>query len=333
MNSPSRKAILAGDLGGTKTLLQLSEIVDGGSQVRMEKRFDSASYQSLNQIVAEFVQGIQPVDLHAACFGVAGPVAGDQARITNLPWLIEATAIASEFNIPKVRLINDFQAVAYGIDALEPGDLAELQAGRLSEQGVRAVIGAGTGLGEGFMVWQGEHYEAMPSEGSHVDFAPVDALQARLLDYLISRYGHVSYERLVSGPGLVNIYEFLRDSEKFAPESEALRQAMGNDDPAAAISEFALNRQDRLASRALDLFVCIYGAEAGNLALKVLARGGVYVAGGIAPKIMGKMTDGTFMRAFLAKGRFAELLTTIPVKVVLNPNVGLLGAARLASRI
>lgn len=330
MNPATRKILLAGDIGGTKTLLQLSEIVDGSRCVLLEKHFDSASYASLKQILAEFMRGLTAGSLHAACFGVAGPVVGNQACITNLPWLIEGAVIGAEFHIPHVRLINDFQAVAYGIDALEAGDLAVLQAGQSVTRGVRAVIGAGTGLGEGFMVWQG-NYEAMPSEGSHTDFAPVGALQTRLLDYLASRYGHVSYERLVSGPGLVNIYEFLRDSERTVPESPELRQAMNQDDPAAAISQFALERRDRLASEALDLFVSVYGAETGNLALKVLARGGVYVAGGIAPKILGKLEDGSFMRAFVDKGRFAELLSSIPVYVVLNPKVGLLGAARVAS--
>lgn len=330
MTPANRKILLAGDIGGTKTLLRLSEIADGSRCVLLEKQFDSASYSDLNQMLAEFMRGLPPDSLHAACFGVAGPVAGNQASITNLPWLIEAAVIGAEFHIPHVRLINDFQAAAYGIDALDAGDLAVLQAGQAVTHGVRAVIGAGTGLGEGFMVWQG-NYEAMPSEGSHVDFAPVGALQTRLLDYLASRYGHVSYERLVSGPGLVNIYEFLRDSEGAASESPDLRLAMKQGDPAAAISRFALERRDSLASAALDLFVGIYGAEAGNLALKVLARGGVYIAGGIAPKILKKLQDGAFMRAFAAKGRFAELLSTLPVYVVLNPRVGLLGAERVAS--
>lgn len=332
MTSAIRKTLLAGDIGGTKTLLQLSEIAGGERRVLLERHFDSASHAGLNRIVAEFLRGLPPGNVHAACFGVAGPVADNQAGITNLPWRIEADAIGAEFDIPHVRLINDFQAAAYGIDGLQACDLAVLQTGRAEARGVRAVIGAGTGLGEGFMVWQGE-YEAMPSEGSHADFAPTGALQVRLLDYLASRYGHVSYERLVSGPGLVNIYEFLRDVERTAPESPALRQAMNQGDPAAAISQFALERRDGLASAALDVFAAIYGAEAGNLALKVLARGGVYVAGGIAPKILEKLRDGTFMRAFAAKGRFAELLSTIPVYVVLNPKVGLLGAARVASRM
>lgn len=327
------KTFLAGDIGGTKTLLRLFEAGEGGSRTLLERHFDSRSHAGLNRIVAEFLRDFPSVSLRGACFGVAGPVSGDQARVTNLPWLIEAGAIGSEFDIPLVRLINDFQAVAYGIDALERSDLAVLQAGEPAEHGVRAVIGAGTGLGEGFMVWQGDHYEAMPSEGSHADFAPVDALQMRLLDYLAACHGHVSYERLVSGPGLVSIYQFLRDGEKGAEESPELRLAMLEGDPAAAISRFALERRDSLASAALDLFVNVYGAEAGNLALKVLARGGVYVAGGIAPKILEKLKDGVFMRAFAAKGRFAALLSTIPVCVVLNPKVGLLGAAQVAGRL
>jgi len=329
MNSPNHKIILAGDIGGTKTLLRLGEV---GNEVLAERHFDSHAYGSLNDIVAEFLREDAAHHVAGACFGVAGPVESGRAKITNLPWQIEAAAISAQFGIPQVALINDFQAVAYGIEALESHDLATLQAGEPLHQGVRAVIGAGTGLGEGFMVWQESHYEALPSEGSHADFAPADALQIELLRYLSRKYGHVSYERLVSGPGLVDIFEFLRNREEL-DVSSALHVAMETDDPSAAISRFALEDRDRLAVQALDLFVRIYGAEAGNLALKVLARGGVYVAGGIAPKIIEKLKDGSFLRAFADKGRFAGLLGAIPVHVVLNPKVGLMGAARVAERM
>lgn len=329
MNTSIKKILLAGDIGGTKTLLRLFET---GGGVLAEQRFDSASFASLEQVVGEFLSGFPSRPLAAACFGVAGPVQGGRANITNLPWRIDEASIAAKCHIPQVRLINDFQAVAYGIEALETQDIATLQAGAAQECGVRAVIGAGTGLGEGFMVWLGGRYEALSSEGSHADFAPVDALQIELLRYLAARYGHVSYERLLSGPGLVNIFEFLRDSRNHQATA-GLQTAMKAGDPAAAISAFAMSSKDGLAVDALDLFARIYGAEAGNLALKVLARGGVYIAGGIAPQIIGKLKEGEFLRAFADKGRFAGLLRNIPVHVVLNPKVGLLGAARVAEGI
>lgn len=329
MNTSIKKILLAGDIGGTKTLLRLFE---AGGDALAERRFDSAAFASLNRIVAEFLSDFPPLALAAACFGVAGPVEGGRASITNLPWQIDEASIAAEFHIPQVRLINDFQAVAYGIEALESQDLATLQAGAPQQGGVRAVIGAGTGLGEGFMVWQGGYYAAFPSEGSHADFAPTDALQIELLRHLAARYGHVSYERLVSGPGLINIFEFLCDSRGQQATAE-LQSAMKAGDPAAAISDYAMSGKDGLAVSALDLFARIYGAESGNLALKVLARGGVYIAGGIAPQIMGKLEEGGFLREFADKGRFAGLLGDIPVHVVLNPKVGLMGAARVAERI
>lgn len=328
MNASIKKIFLAGDIGGTKTLLRL---FGTGGSVIAERRYDSAAFASLNQVVAGFLSDCPALSLASACFGVAGPVEDGRANITNLPWRIDAASIAAEFHIPQVRLINDFQAVAYGIEALDSRDLATLQAGSPQKGGVRAVIGAGTGLGEGFMVWQGTYYAAFPSEGSHADFAPTDELQIELLRYLAERYGHVSYERLLSGPGLVNIFEFLRDSRGIQPTAE-LQSAMKTGDPAAAISLCAMGGKDDLAEAALDLFARIYGAEAGNLALKVLARGGVYIAGGIAPQIMGKLEEDVFLRAFVDKGRFAGLLGDIPVHVVLNPMVGLLGAARVAER-
>lgn len=329
MNTSIEKILLAGDVGGTKTLFRLCK---AGGGVLAERRYDSAAFASLEQAVAGFLSDFPALPIAAACFGVAGPVQGGRANITNLPWQIEETSIATKFRIPRVRLVNDFQAVAYGIEALESQDLATLQAGSAQDGGVRAVIGAGTGLGEGFMVWQGGHYAAFPSEGSHADFAPADALQIELLRYLFARYGHVSYERLVSGPGLVNIFEFLCHS-RGQPATAELQAAMQAGDPAAAISDYALSGKDDLAVAALSLFARIYGAEAGNLALKVLARGGVYIAGGIAAQIMGKLADGEFLSAFADKGRFAGLLKDIPVHVVLNTKVGLLGAVQVAGRL
>jgi len=320
----TQQTILAGDIGGTKTWLRLS----CAGKVLREERFDSAAFAGLVPMVAGFLGDVMP---ESACFGVAGPVRDNSAQITNLPWRIEADEIAARFAIPRVSLINDFQAVAYGIEALAPGDLLTLQAGQVQEQGPRAVIGAGTGLGEGYLVWQEGAYRALPSEGSHADFAPSDELQVDLWRWLKKRYGHVSWERVVSGPGLEAIYRFLHERGEME-ESSLLAETMVAGDPSAAISEFALVHRDPLASAALDLFVAAYGAEAGNLALKILASGGVYIAGGIAPKIIERLEEGGFMRAFLNKGRFAGLLATIPVQVVTNPQVGLLGAEVVANR-
>lgn len=322
---PHQKIVLAGDIGGTKTWLRLSL----GYAVLREQRYNSAAYSGLEPMLADFLAGAKPA---SACFGVAGPVQGRVAKITNLPWNIDADAIAAQFAIPVVSLINDFQAVAYGIEALAESDLLTLQAGQAQEHGPRAVIGAGTGLGEGYLVWRDNGYQALPSEGSHADFAPADELQAELWRHLAQRHGHVSWERVVSGPGLAAIYAFLKQRGECA-ESPELVAAMRERDPSAAISEHALQRHDALALAALDLFVAAYGAETGNLALKTLATGGVFVAGGIAPKIAERLEAGGFLRAFLAKGRFAGLLATIPVHVVLNPQVGLMGAEVAAQRL
>jgi glucokinase len=331
------KLVLAGDIGGTKTLLQLAAVRDGVFHPLYERRFDSAAHDDFSSLVREFMRAAEllpaaarPVD--AACFGVAGPIHGKSAKITNLSWTIDAGELASEFGIANVSLINDFTAVGCGIEALHEDDLTSLQEGVPELHGTRAVLGAGTGLGEGVLVWQGDHYQALPSEGGHVDFAPADEDQDGLLRYLRPIFGHVSYERILSGDGLVKIFEYLTGSGLQAA-SAPLRQAMLEKDPAAAISEFALDGRDAAADRALDMFVAIYGAQAGNLALTTLARGGVYVAGGIAPKIMVKLKSGGFVRAFNAKGRFSALMQSIPLRVVMNPKVGLLGAALVASRL
>ena len=302
--------ILAGDIGGTKTLLLLAH-ADALRPVK-EERFENRDHPDFSAILARFLGHQRPA---SACFAVAGPVSGNRADMTNLPWTLDGHALTVELGFP-VRLINDFEAVGYGIDALAESDLETLQAGEPQPQGVRAVLGAGTGLGEGFMVWQGDGYQVFPSEGSHADFAPADERQEGLLHYLREKYGHVSWERVVSGPGLADIYAYLG----------------GGEAEPAVIAEAALAGSDGAAAGALDIFVSGYGAEAGNLALKLLPKGGLYVAGGIAPKILTKMKSGGFMGAFLAKGRFGSLLATIPVHVVKNPNVGLLGAALAALR-
>lgn len=326
--------ILAADIGGTKTLAQLLDVHTGGIEILAEARFDSAHYDDPALMFEDLARRMGCVA--AACFGVAGPVSGNRehqtAQITNLPWHMDNRRLAQRLGIAQVRLINDFQAIGYALDRLKEKDLVVLQAGVEHVHGVRALIGAGTGLGEGYLVWGGEHYEVLASEGGHVDFAPTDDLQIGLLQFLTARFGRVSYERLLSGPGLVNIYTFLRQRAGTA-ESLELAAAMADGDCAAAIAEFALWRSDKLAQQALEMFVKIYGAQTGNLALATLARGGVYIAGGIAPKIIDALHTGIFMEAFNAKGRMQPLLQAIPVKVILNPKAGLIGAAVAASRL
>jgi len=327
--------ILAGDIGGTKTWLRLAAGTAGGLRTLHEQRFDSAAFDGLVPMIRELLAGLPQSGsaapaIRSACFGVAGPVSGRQASLTNLPWRVDADEIGRQCGIPKVVLINDFEAIGYGIEALDAADIATLQAGRPVAGAPRAVLGAGTGLGVCFLVWGEGHYQVIPTEAGHVDFAPTDELQMELLRFLQKRFGRVSCERVLSGPGLVSIFEFLLEAgpHQLAPE---LAQALGSD-AAAAISQAALGGKDELARQALQLFARIYGAHAGNLALTVLARGGVFVAGGIAPKIIEELRAGEFMRAFCDKGRYVALQSTIPVHVVMNPQVGLLGAAMVASR-
>lgn len=328
--------VLAGDIGGTKTLLQLSRCGSGGLEVLHEKRYASAEYGEFLALASQFVEeafqltGVRP---SRACFGVAGPVNGRKAKTTNLPWTLDADALESCLKIERVRLINDFQSVGYGVDALKNEDIVTLQHGIERPQATRAIIGAGTGLGQAFLIWQGEHYEIVASEGGHADFAPADDDQVELLQYLRRRYRWATWERVVSGRGLVNILEFLVERHR-APLSAPLQQAMLDEDHAAVISRFGMLGQDPTAAKALQIFVTLYGAQAGNLALTGLATGGVYLAGGVAPKIIDKLKDGTFMSAFNNKEeRMQPLLKAMPVRVIVNPNVGLLGSAIAASRL
>lgn len=330
--------VLAGDIGGTKTLLLIADCDGDHCQTVFERRYASAAYPGLTPMVQAFLQaaGKRAQDPAGACFAIAGPVTttgqGQYAKVTNLPWEVNQRALSAELGISRLRLINDFQAVGYGIGALGPQDLEVLQAGQPQPAEPRAVIGAGTGLGTGLLLWRNDHYEALPSEGGHADFAPTDGQQIELLRYLRREHDHVSWERVLSGPGLVNIYAFLRDTGG-ARESPALRRAMQGGDAAAAISRYALESRDPLAGQALDLFVRLYGAHAGNIALSFLATGGVYLAGGIAAKIVERLRAGALIRAFNDKGRMAPLLTVMAVRVILNPRVGLLGAALAASRL
>ena len=322
---------LAGDIGGTKTLLQISA-TDSARAPLLQKSYPSAGYAGLAEMLDEFLREAGQTEIFAACFALAGPVSGRRVKLTNLPWGVDADAIAARFGIARVSLINDFEAVGLGIAALQPADLLTLEAGVPQAQGVRVAVGAGTGLGVAWLTWQNGDYAVHPSEGGHMDFAPADAIQYELLCHLQQRHGHVSYERIVSGPGLVAILEFLRDRGSAVPSAQLLA-AMAEGDAAAAIAQFAQQGDDTIARMALDLFIQIYGAFVGNVALAALPHGGIYVAGGIAAKIAPAMQHGAFLRAFQDKGRFADLLKTLPVHIVLNPQVGLLGANAVAGTL
>lgn len=319
---------LSGDIGGTKTLLQIGA---ADRAPLLQKSYPSTGYAGLPEMLDEFLHEAGAPGIAAACFALAGPVSGRQVKLTNLPWEVDADELAARFAISRASLINDFEAVGHGIAALQPFDLLTLQAGEPQAGGVRLVVGAGTGLGVAWLTRENGNYAVHPSEGGHIDFAPTDALQYELFQYLQKRYGHVSCERIVSGPGLVAIFEFLRDSGKGVP-SVKLLAALAETDAAAAIARFARQEDEPIACMALELFLQVYGAFAGNLALVALPRGGIYVAGGIAAKIAATMQRGSFLQTFRDKGRFAGLLETLPLHIVTNPQVGLLGAALVARR-
>jgi glucokinase len=349
--------ILAGDIGGTKSHLALYEwTTERIDPVRLET-FQSADYASLDEMLTEFLfppkplppsdqldqanqedasllptASAPPLTLDAACFGVAGPVFDNHSKTTNLPWVVDGPALSKQFDIRHVQLLNDLEAMAHGILLLRSDELATLNAGTppTYKQAI-ALIAAGTGLGEAILFWDGSGYRPMPSEGGHADFAPNSDQEIELLRHIRSQYLHVSYERVLSGPGLLAIYEYLRDTKKNEPTWLAEKIKAG--DAPAEIAEAGLKGQAEIAKQALDLFASIYGAEAGNLALKAMAINGVYLGGGIAPKLLVKLKDGTFMKAFTNKGRYKRLLSQIPVHVVTNQHTGLLGAAAMAARL
>jgi glucokinase len=320
--------ILAGDIGGTNTRLALLEAVDGRLRPRAEGTYRSAQHADLHAVLEHFRRE-HAAPITAAGFGVAGPVVNGRCEATNLPWVVDAAALARHLDLEGVSLINDLQAIAEGSELLGEEEFRVLQAGQPGVPGNRAIIAAGTGLGEAGLFWDGRRHQPFATEGGHVDFAPRTPMEAELLHHLRTRFGRVSYERVVSGRGLLNIYHFLRESGRGETPAEVLR-AMEQGDPGAVITRSALEGRCGVCRQALDLFVSVYGAEAGNLALKMLAVGGVLVAGGIAPHILEKLADGDFIEAFRAKGRLTPLLEAIPVRVILNQRVGVLGAARTA---
>jgi len=304
--------IIAGDIGGTKTLLRCIE--DGA--IGVEERFESVSFRSFDLLLAEFFKRCgKPVD--AACFAVAGAVLDNRAEVTNLKWAIDALELADVFGVQQISLINDFYAIALGVPLLSAADRLSIHEGKRRAREPIAILGAGTGLGEANVIWSGDQWEVVPGEGGHGDFAPQDELQSKLLLWLMERHGHVSWERVCSGMGLINIFAFLGGP---------------NDADPARIAALA-ESGDTTALKTFEVFVDIYGAEAGNMALRVLARGGVYLAGGIAAKNQRFFTDGRFIKAFLRKGRFTEMLREMPIDVIIDEKVGLRGAAEMARRI
>lgn len=320
------RTLLAGDIGGTKTFLALAHIQDTRVQVLREARYDTADYASLTPMVQDFLAGVVP---DAAGFGLATPVSERQVKLTNLDFWIDADDIVQRTGIASVRLLNDFAAIAYGLDLLQAEDVMALQTGRVQAKTPRVLLGAGTGLGVAMLAWCGEHYQILSSEGGHMDFAPVGGEQLGLLNFLSARHGHVSYERILSGAGLHAIYDYLISSQSTLATPLALT---AQEDMPAAISHAGLSGEDACAAQALTLFVQIYGQYAGNLALLAQPEAGIYLAGGIAPKIIARLQQPDFLEAFRAKGRYRAWLSQLPVYVVMNPKVGLLGALLAASR-
>jgi glucokinase len=319
--------ILAGDVGGTKVHLALYDFINGKLSHVRDERYPAKDYSGLEEIVRIFL-GAERVS--SACFGVPGPVRDGRLRLTNLPWTLDSRELAKDLEIDYVFLINDLQANGYGIAELGADQIFTLSEGDPRQMGNRALISAGTGLGESFMIWDGRDYVPYPSEGGHADFAPRNEDEIDLLRFLKQKYnGRTSTERVVSGPGLTNCYEFLREV-RGVEEPAWLAERIATGDPNAVITEVAMAAKSEICEKALDMFVSAYGAEAGNLALKVLSVGGMYVGGGIAPRILEKLKDGTFMKAFTDKGRLSQLLVNTPVRVILESKTALIGAAAYA---
>ncbi|NES20461.1 MAG: glucokinase [Symploca sp. SIO3E6] len=337
--------LLAGDIGGTKTILRLVEKEgDKPLQVLHEALYQSQDFPDLVPIVQQFLSAAQQqldstLSPEKACLAIAGPVINDTCVLTNLDWSLDARHLEPELGIAKVSLINDFAAIAYSLPGLGKEDLLCLQEVTPQPEAPIGIIGAGTGLGECFMVNHQGHHQIIATEGGHVDFAPRTKLEFQLLQYLLEKHGiqRISVERVVSGQGIVSIYQFLRDQE-FAAESPEVEQVINTweketgrrektVDPAATIANAALEKRDRLSEKTMQMFVDAYGTEAGNFALKLLPYGGLYIAGGIAAKILPLMQEGSFLRSFTQKGRITPLLKKIPINIILNPQVGLIGAA------
>jgi glucokinase len=317
--------ILAGDIGGTSTRIALFENERSALHAVVSGRYPSRDHAGLNEIVAAFTSA-HPGRIDAACFGIAGPIRDGRVETPNLAWVVDGAVLAKQLGLQQVTLLNDLEANAWGVFTLGDADVETLSPRMPSREGNAAIISAGTGLGEAGYHWDGARLLPFASEGGHADFAPHDELTIELFRWLHRRHGHVSWERVVSGPGLVNIYTFLRDTGR-GSESAALAEDMREGDPAAEVSKAALAETSELAVMALDLFIALYGAEAGNLALKMKATQGIWVGGGIAPKILPRLKRPGFLEAFHDKGRFRAFLEAVPVRVIQNDQTALRGAA------
>jgi len=346
--------ILAGDIDGTKTYLALYDWKEGRVEPTRKEKFYNADFESFEEILSEFLE--PPEDqsdldetadesdpysptktdagdkesIEAACFGVAGSIIDNRFRATNIPWELDGQKLAQHFDIPKVQLFNDVEAIAYGVLRLEPEE-TELLNGQPQESGTKILVAPGTGLGEAIMYWDGNHFHSMPTEGGHTSFAPTSDIEIDLLRYIRTSFLHVSLERVLSEEGLHTIYQFLRDTKKNEPTWFA--ELLPTGDPSTLIIEAALKGKPEICVQTLDLFLSILGAEAANLALKTLARGGVYLGGRIVPHIIQALKGERFIQSFIAKGRHKRLLSSIPIHAILNDQAGLLGAASVAARI
>ncbi len=319
--------ILVGDIGGTRTRLAAFQTEGNRLECAVEKEYASQEHNGLQEVLVQFIRTEQ-IPVHSACFGVAGPVRGGQSKISNLPWTIDSKELSAQLKLPSVGLLNDLEAYAYGIDALESKDFVTLSEGSEHAEGNRAVISARTGLGVAGLYWDGYRHHPFACEGGHADFAPRDQAQTELLTYLQKKYGRISYERVLSGPGIKNIYDFLRDTKKAEEPAEVHEQMASARDVAALISKLAIEGKSAICQQTMAMFVSVFGAETGNCALRYMTTGGIFIGGIIAGKNVDKMKDPVFMQSFLDKGRMASLLRDMPVKIIVNDDCGLIGAAR-----
>ncbi|MES9941598.1 MAG: glucokinase [Candidatus Thiodiazotropha sp. 6PLUC2] len=323
--------ILAGDIGGTNTRLALFDTSSPTwPKPTIETSYPSPAHPSVESILEQFISQHRLSNIDLACFGLAGPVIDQVCETTNLPWRVVAANITKQFSFKQSWLLNDLEANAWGIETLESSDIFTLNQGSDSAAGNRSIISAGTGLGEAGLLWDGNRYHPFPSEGGHTDFSPNSNLEYALYEHLAGHYGHVSWERIISGPGLEMLYRFIC-KYRTATTPDWLQQQMNSIGVAPAVSGAAMDKSDAICEETLDLFIHLYGREAGNHALKIMATGGVYLGGGIAPQILPLLKEGGFMRGFLDKGRMQQLVASMPVKIILNDKTALLGAAHYAS--
>lgn len=324
--------IIAGDIGGTSTRLGFFDVQGGRLRSLLEQVYPSKNYKGLEDIAKDFATR-NNLKFSYVCMGIAGPVLNGKVNLSNLGWrMVDAQVLAKELGTLDARLINDLEANAFGIGALDASDMVVVKEGVPGASGNAAVISAGTGLGEAGLFWDGCWHLPFACEGGHCDFAPRNELEITLLEYLIAKFGRVSWERVLSGPGLYNIFEFLRDTKRGEVPAALADELRASTDPSLVVSQAGRAGRYPICAQALDMFVTFYGAEAGNLALKVMSTAGVYIGGGIAPKILDKIKSPLFLEAFLGKGRMRALLDLMPIRVIMNDKTALLGAARCAAR-